>query len=326
MKKIISGTVVGLAAGGLVTWNVMRPHPPGGEPEHKEESRAQRGTNGEMVLKLDRDAQERAGLQVEPLAAARLSPEVKGYGRVLDPAPLAALVAEFLPAHVAAQASQQEFERTKTLHAQNNASTRALQLAEAAARRDQLLLESVRTRFVLSWGRAVAEQNDLPSFVRSLTTLENTLVRIDLPAGEALKSAPTGARLVLISAEESPMEAQFLGPAPSVDPQTQGQGFLFLVKASQQKPAAGAGVTGYLKIAGEPQSGVTVPRPAVIRADGKTWIYVQTADDAFRRKEIVLDRPLENGWFVASGVAAEDKVVIVGAPQLLSEELKSRGE
>jgi hypothetical protein len=55
------------------------------------------------------------------------------------------------------------------------------------------------------------------------------------------------------------------------------------------------------------------------------FVYLQTGDDTFARKEIELDRPTEAGWFVHEGLNPSDKVVTVGAQQLLSEELKGQG-
>ncbi len=68
---------------------------------------------------------------------------------------------------------------------------------------------------------------------------------------------------------------------------------------------------------------MVVPRDAVVRTEGKGWVYVATGDDHFTRKEIALDRATENGWFVTNGVAAGDKLVITGAQSLLSEETES---
>ena len=50
-------------------------------------------------------------------------------------------------------------------------------------------------------------------------------------------------------------------------------------------------------------------------------MYVQTTDEAFSRREIRLNRPTRDGWFVASGLAAGERVVVTGAQQLLSAEL-----
>src|SRR5438876_8185 len=91
-------------------------------------------------------------------------------------------MAELVPAHVAAETSQREFERLKTLAEQNNASVRALQAAEAAAKRDQLLVESLRTKLILGWGKAVLERDDPPAFVKSLASREKALVRGDMQA------------------------------------------------------------------------------------------------------------------------------------------------
>ena len=48
---------------------------------------------------------------------------------------------------------------------------------------------------------------------------------------------------------------------------------------------------------------------------------MQTADDTFARRAVQLERPTRDGWFVASGLAAGERVVVTGAQQLLSAEL-----
>jgi len=67
-----------------------------------------------------------------------------------------------------------------------------------------------------------------------------------------------------------------------------------------------------------------VPADAVVRTEGRDWIYVQTADDAFTRREIVTDHPVAGGWFVDGALASGEKVVLAGAQQLLSTELVSQ--
>ena len=295
-----------------------------GAEEHAA-SRVKRGTNGEVIITLDAETQKKMALQTAPLAPARLNPEIKGYGRVLDPSPLAVLAAELTTAEAATAASQAELRRLKTLAAQNNASERALQTAEAAAARDQAQVEGVRLRLLTSWGRAIAERHDLNAFVRSLSAQESALVEIDLPAGSPVKAMPGGARLVTLDSDSQPVEAQFLSPAAVAPSQLQGRGFLFLVAQNQSGLVPGAAVTGFLAIPGEPQPGVVVPANAVVRHNGAAWIYVQKGDDGFERVEVSLDRPLPNGWFTTSGLKPDDKVVIVGAQQLLSEELKGGG-
>ena len=326
MKQIIVGIIIGLALGGAVTWTLLNRHEHGEEKkeEHKGEARVQHGTNGEVFLKLDKATQEHAGLKVATLAAATLAPEAKGYGRVLDPAPLAAVVAEIATARAALEASAKELERLKVLHQQNqNVSTRSLETAEAAVKRDQIAADAALLRLVVSHGKTIAGQPDLHAFIRALSAQEVTLARIDLPFGEVIQTPPVGGRLAAASTGAIPFDAELLGPAPTADLQSQGQGFLFLLTHASLPP--GAALAGWLKLPGEAQAGVIVPRDALVRHEGEVFIYVQTGDETFERKEIELDHPLADGWFVHEGLKAGDKLVVVGAQQLLSEELKGRG-
>ena len=295
------------------------------EPAEKKASEnfLKRNANGEAVITLDDAAQARTGIKIEPLAAVQLAPEIKGFGRVVDPATLSAAIADLVSAEAAFAASGPEFERLKKLTGLGNTSERALQTAEAAARRDELLAQSARAKLMLNWGKAVAEHKDLAAFAKSLAVLETILVRVDLPAGQTLAALPGSVRIVGLSDETNLGEAGFFGIVPGVDPQTQSRGFLFLAKQSPQL-VPNAAVTGYIKISGEPLSGVVVPRDAILRHDGKVWVYVQAGKDAFTRREIILERSQGSGWFVTSGAKANDKVVTVGAQQLLSGELKGQ--
>ena len=139
------------------------------EKHEEKESRVKHNDAGETVVTLADAGQKRIGLAVKPVAAASLSPEVKGYGRVLDPAPLVTQLAELAAAKAALEASshevqqvkmfhetevvsaentfkasQQELNRTQVLFKQKNASEKSLQAAETAAKKDQFALQSAK--------------------------------------------------------------------------------------------------------------------------------------------------------------------------------------
>jgi len=158
--------------------------------------------------------------------------------------------------------------------------------------------------------------------VRSLASRESALVRKDLPAGEVLNPPPSSARIFAASERKTPVSARLLGPAPNVDPQMQGQGFLFLVEANPTRLVPGMAVGGYLPLQREPVNGFIIPDSAVVRLGEHAWVYVQTSDDTFTRRKISLEHPQESGWFITEGVAAGDRVVAGGAQELLSEEQK----
>ena len=103
----------------------------------------------------------------------------------------------------------------------------------------------------------------------------------------------------------------------------QGQGFLFLLGASSLRP--GAAVVAWLSMAGEEEKGVIVPRSAIVRHEGDAFVYVQSSADVFERQGVQLAHPTENGWFVDEALRAGQLAVVVGAQQLLSEELKGQG-
>jgi hypothetical protein len=283
-----------------------------------------RGADGQVIITISDEAQGQLGLVVKKPEPFQMSPEVKAFGRALDPAPLAALLNELAAARAAYTASSNELARLKTLAGQGNASARALQAVEAAAQRDQLSVQSGTDRLSLAWGKAVTEQPDLPTFIQSVTSLETVLVRVDVPMGETLPAPPVGARLITVSGDS--LEATFLGHASNVDPQMQGRGFLFLVKPNKSRLAPGEAVTAYLKLPGEPVPGVIMPREAVVRAEGAGWVYrLNPGGEGFARIEIALKHPTEAGWFITKGVTANDYVVVTGAQQLLSLELKGQG-
>ncbi len=289
------------------------------------ESRVKHGTNGEVIVTVEAKLQPTIGLEFASPQPAQLSPEITAYGHVLDPSPLASMVADLLSAQAAGQASEAELKRLKTLAAQSNASERALQTAQAAAVHDQTQIQAMRLRLLASWGNAISQRNDLPDFIQSLGSLESALVQVEVPAGDVLPAAPTGARVYTLGNETNPVTAHLIGPAPMVDPQMQGRGFLLLVSPNPLRLVPGTAVTALLSLPGEPRSGVLLPRGAVVRFNGATWIYLQTGEETFQRTEVILDTPMKNGWFVAKGLKPQDKIVAVGGQELLSEELKGQG-
>jgi hypothetical protein len=69
---------------------------------------------------------------------------------------------------------------------------------------------------------------------------------------------------------------------------------------------------------------VLVPFDAVVRYQAQNWVYVQVNDSKFARRPITLSEPGDGGWFVTAGFRAGDRIVVVGAQTLLSEEMKSQ--
>ena len=295
---------------------------PAEEKPPAEEQKITHDDQGQVVVKMSDEVQGNAGLLVTKPEEAQLGVGIKGYGHVLDSAPLALLITEMAASRAAASASSNELARLQLLSSQGNASLRALQTAEAAALRDQLTAQAAGERFLLSWGALGTSQNDLTPLIHELTSQKSALVRVDLSAGDRLESSPKGAHLFTLSGTS--LDARFLGDAPNVDPLTLSRGYILLVQPNSARLLPGESVTALIELPGDPVRGVIVPRDAVVRTEGAGWLYVlNTGGDSFTRKQISLDHPTETGWFVTTTVGTNDHVVVRGAQTLLSEELKT---
>ena len=305
--------------GGLVVWLALgRPaaRPERGAPEASEAPGA-----GAQSVRLDAATRERIGLRVAPLAALELPGEVRAVGRLLEPSLLAGAVYDREAVRAAFEASEREYRRVQTLQRGNtNASQRELEAARAAFERDRAAFATAEARLASVWGSAGAARADLPELARSLVARKLSVARVDLPLGVDVSTDPSAGRVTaLADAGAGSADATLLGAAPDADPTTQGRGFLLLVEQAPWVP--GTAVTGWLSIPGPRRSGVDVPGAALIRHQGHTFVYLQSAEDSFVRRAVRLERPTREGWFVASGLAAGDRVVVRGAQQLLSAEL-----
>lgn len=277
------------------------------------------------TVELDDAAQRAVGLGVEPLEAIEVTPEIKAFGRVLDPTPLATLVHDLTAAQAALDASEQELHRSRTLLKENNASERVLQAAQAAAARDRAQMTSLTDRIALGWGAALARRQNLAALIDDLTSLKAQIVRLNLPLGEALPAPPAAARLAHLTGETLSTQAELLGPAPSTDPQLQTQGLLYLVRASTMPLTPDSAVVGYLPLTGAPPlRGVRLPSSAVVRHEAGAWVYVQKDAAQFERVLLSSLQPIDGGWLVPQDLKPGERVVTSGAQILLSEELKAQ--
>jgi hypothetical protein len=319
LKIFLTGALAFFAGAALVfylTKNHSAAEKDSEAADSKTASSAEKQSDG-ATIKMDVETQKRIGLEITNPVATQWQPEIKAFGRVIDPSMLAAAVADLESARALAEISGNESARTKILAAQNNVSARALESAQAAAMRDELSFAATRSKFILDWGAWLAAQTNLETFVQQFSSGEKSLVRLDLSAGENF-SAPVSAQLALSTDETNRVDATFLGSIAFVDPQTQNRSYFVL--ANQMLPP-NAAVTAFLKISGARESGVTIPASAILRHEGKGWIYVQTGGDEFTREEISLDKITDGGWFVSENLAATNQIVVTGAQALLSSEL-----
>jgi len=336
MRKLLHFIFVLLALAAL-TWALWRgiSHREKDEKEEgKEVPTAATGAEAEheeFVVTLEKEKIEAAGIEVAAPEKSELVPRRVAYGRVLDPTPLVTLDGDLAGADAAATASRAEFERTqKLLAAGEKTSRKSFETAEAQYRADQIKAESLRRQAALQWGTAfpVDDPAKRREFVDALVRGEAALARADLLPGDIVTDTPRAARLTVVGRDQEPIEAATISPAADADPRTQAQGFIMLVPKAPFALRPGMAITAWLELPQEPRAGFLLPRSAVLRHDGRTWVFVQEGEDKFERKPVTLDSPLEKGWFVEAehgGLEADEKVVVTGAQMLLSQEMKAAG-
>ncbi|MEA3213207.1 MAG: hypothetical protein QOE70_6264 [Chthoniobacter sp.] len=285
-----------------------------------------------FVVKLEKEKWQALDIEKGEPEKAELQPQKIAFGRVLDPTPIVTLDGDLAAAEAALSASRAENERTqKLLAAGENTSRKAAETAEAQFRADEIKADGLRRRALIEWGPSLPELDAAKrrEFVEQLVRGEAALVRVDILPGDALAEQPKSARLLVLGREEQVVETPSITPAADVDPKTQAQGFILRVDQPPFPLRPGMALTAWLQLPEKPRIGFAIPRSAVLRHDGRTWVYVQEDEENFVRKPVTLDTPLDGnrGWFVAEGggIQAGDLLVVTGAQSLLSEELKAQG-
>jgi hypothetical protein len=284
-------------------------------------------SSGQIVVELNRDEQARIGLETAGLTAVTQSQEFTAYGVVLDPVPLATLNAEITSASAMVEASRAEYERARLLHSeQQNVSLKDFETARAKFQADQAQLNLLNQRLADEWGAKIAAmaRAERIGLIDALTKRVTGLVRVSLPPGQSLAQEPTQAWVAALGFDNRPLVTHSIWFAPSVDSHFQGQSFLLKVDAQEFPLRPGTALTAHLQSPGAAKPGVVVPEAAVVRTGDRAWAYVQIAPTQFERRLLEVTMPAARGWFVTSGFAAGDHVVVTGAQALLSEELKSQ--
>lgn len=314
MKNVLI-LIIGLALGAGGFWLVSSRHE-AEKPEKENHAEEKPGSHDESVIKLDAKQQKAAGVETALPQAARLPDQVKGYGRVLDPAQIVSMTLDIQAAQVTANASKKEMERLKTLYAQGqNASARSLETAVAAAQRDETLLGLAEAKLRTTVGRTLIERKDFGEIIDGLSKMEWALARIDVLSG-APEKLPPQIRVAPLANESASMPAELLGPAPVTEMTVQGRGFLVLIKTNSLAP--NTAIAGWIDVPDHDHEGVIVPSTALLQEGPDMIVLVQASEDTFKKTDVDVERMTDKGPFITEGLTATNRVVVSGAHQILS--------
>jgi hypothetical protein len=277
------------------------------------------------VIALSSVERAHLGVETAPALAATFTPHVRGYGAVLNFSTLAQYVANVDAAEAAARESSAVLDDVRALYGKGRTghamSREALDAAIHKATADATQLALAHRQEDAAFGRDApwlsAEQHD--AILEALSSGHAVLVQATFPLGIGFRSRPAALSLTHLNSQsgETAWNTTTIWEAPA-DPSMPGRSFYAIVEGSdlaQGEHVLVAAPTG------APLKGVLVPSEAVVLSEDKAWCYVLRSPRTFQRLPIDPNRTLAGGYFVETGIAVNQPVVIKGASLLLAREL-----
>jgi hypothetical protein len=270
-------------------------------------------------IHLRPEVQQHLDLATERLTLTRRTGEIDAFAKVLDPGPLVQLVSDLKTAEALGAASRAEAERARALHAIGGGiSAKDSEAAAAQARADALKVILLRQRLGLEWGPGIAKMSGAQRD-RLITALANgsaALVHVDTHNNEG----QAGARYVKIDIGANSVRGIVIGPARTAESRLQSSGLIVEVTGrSAILLSVGLIQSAHIE-SSSPQSGVILPRAALIRFRGAEWVYVRSGPATFERRLVLNPVPEERGFFVSTGFTSGDEVVVRGVVGLFAAE------
>jgi cobalt-zinc-cadmium efflux system membrane fusion protein len=274
----------------------------------------------------------------------------------LHSAQVASAKSHFLSALVERDIRRQAFEREKRLKEQNIAAEKDFLEAQAAHRAAELALNNFRQKLVnLGFTEAEIEQvqvsQDTSATLVIRAPFDGTLIERNAVVGEAVKVgepvftlADLSNRWLMLSVPSRHIASMRRGQRvesrfdelpgvaicgriiwidTSVDPRSRMIRARALVTENVDRIKTG--LFGKARIiTGDAQPATIVPRDAIQRHEGGTFVFVQNEPDLFSLRRVALGQSNGDSIEVLVGLQSTDQVVTGGSFIVMSELLKSR--
>ncbi len=289
--------------------------PAASAPETKPDAGPKDAADG---VTLTPEQVQKLAVLTQPAQSIHYTQETAGYGVVLGHDTIAQAAAELVIAEATARLSRSTLERTKKLT--GTAGAVSADVEETAAQKaaiDEAALTLTRQKLSSTLGMK-PPWKDGDDTLQALSGGKIKLVRVTFPLGAVGEETPASLRATHIGTAKPgtgwKMTAIWDAPADTGIP---GRSYFALLEHGDASEGERLAVWART---GDAESGVVVPASAAIMSDGKYWCYVEKKPGTFVRTEIDTGKPLQDGYFVADGVTAGDKVVTSSAGQLLAME------
>ncbi|SDJ49555.1 Multidrug efflux pump subunit AcrA (membrane-fusion protein) [Bradyrhizobium sp. Rc2d] len=307
--------------------------PDGANSGRTEPSRT--ANSDQAVVKLTRSQQGQIGLETAVAETAPHPEQFRAYGAVLDISRITELTNSYANAQAQLQTAQAKlevaksaFERTKNLVESAALPKKEAETAEGTLRTDKAALAAAESQLRTlaataqqEWGpvigRGIIERS--PGVVR-LIERNQFLVQVTLPSGMTVIGTP-GTALAQAPTRNANIDLQYISPATRTDPRIQGLSYFFSAPGDSGL-LPGMNTIVYVP-SGNTYEGVFVEDTAIVRWQGRSWVYLRVNSDSFRRHPISTDQPVSDDDYVVRDIPSGSEIVVRGAQVLLSEEARS---
>ncbi|MEQ8659525.1 MAG: hypothetical protein RLW62_01775 [Gammaproteobacteria bacterium] len=288
-------------------------------------------TGGARLVRLDAAEQALAGIRVERLPVATVTPETHTVGVVADHRALAAAHADLSRAleRRAAQAATaaavgERHARLRALAAGGRlGAAREIADLELAARRERertLELDAssaaAAQALVAQWGEGLVDATAPGSALAAeLAAGSMALVTFAVPGGAPLAGVHVGRA----GERAGAWPARVVAPAPGVLAHTTGASWHAVAAAPGLRH--GMTVDVWVESTREPLAGALLPATAVVWHGGRRWYFVARGDGLFERQALPA-QPAGLAQALLPAAAADVAVVTRGAQTLLAEEFR----
>ncbi len=279
-----------------------------------------------------------SGLQTATLTPVSHHAEFMAYGKALNVQPLIELRHRYLLAltergGAAARFTQaeQNIRRQQDLYRDGATSKRNLQVQQAQWQTDKAQLDAsgVQAKAIadearLNWGKQLSEwalatdSEPLSAFLSG----RQTLLQITLPVNKQLASDLQTIYVDASGNRSAAGKAGLISAAPQTDLSAQGESYFFQTDNSRIR--TGMRVAAWIPEQGENQSGVVIPKSALIWYMDQAFVYIKTAEQQFSRRTIDQYSATAGGYFVGNGLNAGEQLVVIGGQMLFSEEFRGQ--
>jgi len=296
------------------------------------------GIPGQPAVLIDLKTQTTSGIKTIVTEQILHSGEFEAIGKVISIQPLLTLrerylvaQAELIGAKSRLKQAGQSLKRQQALFDQGITARRSLQEQEASGTEGQAIVDAgaVRLNTItnearLLWGDELSKWalSENTAKFKDILSGKQQLLQVTLPANKLLADQINLIEIEPNGQRNKAFSAVLISRSTQVDSAMPGESYFFQVRAKSLP--IGTKVSAWIPETTLGQAGVMVPESALIWYMDRIYAYTKVNENTFVRRQIKHFLVTPKGYFIDEDLGPGEEVVVTGAQQLLSEELRGQ--